>query len=128
MTYTILRATPLAAVLLLAACNSQPETITAGDNDPTSNTVAAAPPVKLPPAMLASKSYRCKDNSLVYIDWFNDSVTANIRTDKGGTPTPLTAPAAGEAFAGGGYTVSGAPDAKAVTVTKPGGSAQSCDA
>jgi hypothetical protein len=126
MTYTILRALPLSAALLLAACNTQPETITAGSDDSDANTSAA--PVKLPPAMLASKTYRCKDNSLVYIDWFNDSVTANIRTDKGGTPTALTAPAAGEAFAGGGYTVSGTPDAKAVTVTKPGGAAQSCDA
>jgi hypothetical protein len=128
MTYTILRATPLAAILLLSACNSQPETITAGSNDPDANAAASAPPVKLPPAMLASKTYRCKDNSLVYVDWFNDSVTANIRTDKGGTPTPLTAPSAGEPFTGGDYTVAGTPDAKTVTITKPGKSAQPCDA
>ncbi|WP_294389520.1 hypothetical protein [uncultured Sphingomonas sp.] len=128
MKHRILSATPLAALLLLAACNSQPETITAGDSDPDANTVAAAPPVKLPPAMLASKTYRCKDNSLVYVNWFNDNVTANIRTDKEGAPTALTAPAAGQPLTGGGFTVAGTPDAKAVTITRPGKPAQSCDA
>jgi hypothetical protein len=127
MKHTILGIAPLAA-LLLASCNTEPTTVTAQDNDPQAAEVAAAPPVKLPPAMLASKSYRCKDNQLVYIDWFNDSMTANIRTEKGGTPTALSAPAAGQPYVGGGYTVSGTADAKVATVTKPGGSAQSCDA
>lgn len=127
MKHILLRATPLAAILL-AACNSQPETITAGSNDPDANAAASAAPVKLPPAMLASKTYRCKDNTLVYVDWFNDNTTANVRTDKGGTPTALTAPAAGEPYVGGGYTITGTADAKSVSITKPGGSAQSCDA
>ena len=53
----LLRAAPVAAFALLAAC--QPTTVTGGgDNDPTANEIATAPPVKLPPAMLASKTYR----------------------------------------------------------------------
>ncbi|WP_420140520.1 hypothetical protein [Sphingomonas sp.] len=128
MNKLLISAPALSAILLLAACNTQPETVTAASNDPDANAAAAAPPVKLPPAMLASKTYRCKDNSLLYVDWFNDGTTANIRADKGGTPTPLTASAAGEPFSGGGYTVVGTPDAKTATITKPGGSAQACEA
>jgi hypothetical protein len=126
MKHTLPRATPLAALLLLAACNSQPETITAGPEGADANATAA--PVKLPPAMLASKSYRCKDNTLVYVDWFNDNVTANVRTEQGGTPTALTAPSAGEPFVGGGFTVVGTPTAKTATITKPGAAAQACEA
>ena len=32
----------------------------------------------LPPAIAASKTYRCKDNSLVYIDWLSDG-TARVK-------------------------------------------------
>jgi hypothetical protein len=127
MKHPILGTAPLAA-LLLAACSMEPTTVTAPDNDPQANEIAAAPPVKLPPAMLASKSYRCKDNSTVFVDWFNDNMTANIRTERGGTPTALSAPAAGEPYVGGGYTVSGSADAANASVTKPGGTAQSCTA
>jgi hypothetical protein len=113
---------------LLAACG-QPETITAGKpSDPDAAQVAAAAPVKLPPALLASKTYRCKDNSLAYVDFFNDGTSANIRSEKGGTPTALTAPAKGEAYAGGGYTVSGTAEAKTISITRPGKGAQDCDA
>ena len=34
---------------------------------------------ELPPAIAASKTYRCKDNSLVYVDWLSDNKTANVR-------------------------------------------------
>jgi membrane-bound inhibitor of C-type lysozyme len=125
----ILRATPLTALFLLAACDTQPTTIVAGGgpNDPTANQIAAAPPVKLPPAMLASKSYRCKDNSLIYVDWFNDNMTANLRLkDKAATPVNLTAPSAGAAYSGGSYELTGTAEAKSVTLKKSGAS-QVCD-
>ena len=32
--------------------------------------------VVLPPSIQASKAYRCKDNSLVYIDWLSDGTRA----------------------------------------------------
>jgi hypothetical protein len=125
MTYTILRALPLSAALLLAACNTQPETITAGPDDSDVNTSAA--PVKLPPAMLASKSYRCKDNTLVYVDWFNDNMTANLHLkEKAASPVNLSAPSAGATYAGGGYELTGTAEAKSVTLKK-GGASQACD-
>jgi len=120
-----LRAAPLAAFALLAAC--EPTTVTAGaDNDPTANEIAAAPPIKLPPAIVANNTYRCKDNSLVYVTFFNDNVTATLKTKKDGEPTALTAPEAGKPYAGGGYTVTGSPSGKSVSVEGPKGT-QSCN-
>lgn len=129
MKLTILRATPLAALFLLAACDSQPTTIVAGGPaDPDADKIKSAPPIKMPPAMLASKSYRCKDNSLVYIDWFNDNQTANLHLkDKSATPIVLNAPKAGDPYVGDAYTLTGTATAKSVTLKK-GGAAQACDA
>ncbi len=129
MNQFFLRAMPLAALALLAACDSKPTTIVAGGpSDPDAAKIKAAPPVKLPPAMLASKSYRCKDNSLIYIDWFNDNETANLRLkEKTASPTNLTAPSAGAPYTGGGYELTGTADAKTITLKK-GGAAQPCDA
>ncbi|WP_116091471.1 hypothetical protein [Sphingomonas crusticola] len=128
MNHILLRALPLAALTLLSACDMKPTTIVGGGpSDPTANTIANAPPVKLPPAMLASKSYRCKDNSLIFIDWFNDNMTANLRLkEKTASPTNLTAPSAGAPYVGGDYTLTGSATAPSVTLAK-GGASQACD-
>lgn len=118
---------PIALSFLLAACG-QPETITAGNlTDPDAEKIKAAPPVKLPPAMLASTSYRCKDNSVVSVDWFNDGTTAAIKPKKDAAAVSLTAPAPGQPYVGSDYEVTGTADAKEITVKKPGGSAQACN-
>lgn len=118
---------PIAFALLLSACG-KPETITAGNiADPDAEKIKAAPPVKLPPAMLASTTYRCKDNSVVAIDWFNDGTSLNIRPKKVGEPVALTAPAPGQPYVGSDYEVTGKADDKEITVKKPGGSAQACN-
>ena len=129
MKLKILRATPLAALILLAACNSKPTTIVAGGPaDPDADKIAAAKPVKLPPAILANKSYRCKDNSLIYVDWFNDNQTANLHLrEKTASPIPLAAPSVGAPFVGGDYTLTGNATAKSVNLKK-GGAGQDCDA
>lgn len=123
------RAALIAPLALLAGCNSKPTTITGGGPaDPTASQIAAAPPVKLPPALLATKSYRCKDNSLIYIDWFNDQMTANLKTKKDGTPVHLTAEAAGQPYSGEGYQLTGTATGPSVTFKNPSGGGQSCDA
>src|SRR5437868_15535849 len=114
MKFTPLRSAPLAAFLLLAACDTSPTTIVAGGGpaDPDADKIKAAKPVKLPPAVLANKSYRCKDNSLIYIDWFNDNQTANLHLkDKAAQPVNLSSPTPGGPFAGGGYELTGKPEA-----------------
>ena len=127
MTPRLPAAAASAAILLLSACNSQPTTITAGDNDPDANTVATAPKVELPPAIEASKTFRCKDNSLVYVDFFAGGLGANFRTEKTGAPVKLTAPAAGQPLtAEGGYSVGG--NTPTTEIASPGKPAQSCKA
>ena len=68
----------IAASLLLSACNSEPEVIQANP-DPQEKELAKAPPVQLPPAIKATKTYRCKDNSLVYVTFLDDDMTAMVR-------------------------------------------------
>lgn len=76
------------AALALAACNKEDKTIVAGPADPMAEELNKAAPVALPPSIQASKTYRCKDNSLVYIDWLSDG-SARVKvskTDVGAAP------------------------------------------
>ena len=79
----------------LAACNSESHTIVANEApDPMAEQLANAPAVELPPAIAASKTYRCKDNSLLYIDWYSDG-SARVKTEKGPGGTEVPAPVEG---------------------------------
>ena len=115
----------LVAAAALAGCDQSDNTINAAD--PQANTATAAP-VAMPPAIVASKIYRCKDNSVVYIDWLADNQTANFRTQRGGTPTILKAATAGGALTAEGYSLIGLPTANTVTLTRPGAGEQACKA
>jgi hypothetical protein len=102
----------LAAAAALAGCNSKDHTIVAGGPQEDNFNDAANGPVALPPAVAASKSYRCKDNSLVYIDWLSDG-SARVKKTRDEIGTPVTP----------GTELKG--DAKAATVSYKG---QSCKA
>jgi hypothetical protein len=116
--------TALAALLALAACNNEPEVVDANLPDPMANQMANAGSVELPPSVTDSAIYRCKDNSIVYVDFLGDKTQANIRTEKGGAPTAVKAAAAGETLTGEGASVSGS--GKTVEIAVKGGAAQSC--
>ncbi|MDB5662450.1 MAG: hypothetical protein JWN59_788 [Sphingomonas bacterium] len=119
----------IAAALLLTACSGSEQPAAPPPSNDAAMAVAAptgAAPVVLPPALIASRTYRCKDNSLIYVDFFGDNISADLKTDKAGAVTKLTAPAAGDAFSGGGFTVSGT--GTEVTITQPAKGAQSCRA
>ena len=89
----------LTAAAALAGCNKSAQTKAAADE--ANNAAAeAAPPVELPPSITASKIYRCKDNSVVYIDWLSDNVSANVRTEKNGTPSQVKTGEAGSPLTG----------------------------
>jgi hypothetical protein len=100
-----------AAAAALAGCGDENHNIVASGPDEGTPTANAS--IQLPPSITASKTYRCKDNSLVYIDWLSDS-TARVKksANDGGTVLPAGDPS----LAG---------DAKASTVTYKG---QSCKA
>ncbi|MEI9928505.1 MAG: hypothetical protein WDN44_13420 [Sphingomonas sp.] len=126
-----MKTTPLlaaaVAILSLSACDKQPEVVTTTAPDPQETALKNAAPIELPPAMTASASLRCGDNSLVYVDFFKGETQAIVRTEKAGTPTTLKAPAAGEPYvADGGWKLTG--NAKSVSVTLPGKPAKSCHA
>jgi hypothetical protein len=56
-----------------------------------------------------SHSYRCKDNSLIFVDFMTDDMTANFRKSKDGPVTVFKAPEAGKPYASAdGSTITGA--------------------
>jgi hypothetical protein len=103
----------LAAAAALAGCNNEDHTIVAGPPEDEPGANASAGPVVLPPAIAASKSYRCKDNSLIFVDWLSDN-TARVKKDRNEVGTTVTPGADGSPLTG---------DPKAATVTYNG---QSC--
>jgi hypothetical protein len=119
---------PFAAVLALSACDKQSHTIVQnGPADPMGDQLKNAAPVELPPAIASSKSYRCKDNSVVYLDWLADAKGANVRASKDGTPTQLKPDAEGKPpFVAEGYSLTGSAEAASITLTRPGKGSQSC--
>ncbi|WP_448658685.1 hypothetical protein ACPVPU_14540 [Sphingomonas sp. CJ99] len=121
-----LLAVAAALAATLSACNSEPEVVSSRAPDPYAEARKKAGPVELPPSIRESVTFRCKDNSLLYVDFFNGDQQVNLKTEPTATPVQLKAPAAGEPFVAEGYALSGT--AKSVTVTLPGKSEQSCTA
>jgi len=119
------------AALSLAACKQ--ETIVGGEQpDPMKDELANAAPVELPPAIAASKTYRCKDNSLVQIDWLAEGKGAYLHGE-GQTQTHLRPaeavegkPASTDLTAEGGFVLKGNVSASTVTLTVPGKGNQAC--
>jgi hypothetical protein len=107
------------SMLALAACNKS-ETPAA---DGTADTAAATPaaPVVLPPAITASGTYRCGDNTILYVDFLGQNEAADIRVgDKAAAAVRVTAPAP-EA------PVAGAAPAAPAADAKPAGPMKSAD-
>jgi hypothetical protein len=117
-----------ASLLALAACNQSktPEVLDANP-DPMATELANKGPVEMPPAIKAEKTLRCKDNSLLYVTFFEGDKQAAVKTDKNGTGTMLKAPNAGEAMvAEGGWSLKGTTES--VTVSVPGKGETTCHA
>lgn len=113
------------ALLALAACNTEPETIVqGGPQDDMADELANAAPVELPPSVKESKTYRCKDNSLVYVDFLSDGKTANIKLKKTDAPAQVKAAEAGQPMVAEGYSLSGT--GSTVTIELPGKGSQTC--
>ncbi|USU06454.1 hypothetical protein NF700_06395 [Sphingomonadaceae bacterium OTU29MARTA1] len=116
-----------AALLALAACNSKPAEPDVLDSnpDPMATELANRAPVELPPSIKAEKTFRCKDNSLLYVTLFNGDKLAFVKTTPTGTINRLTAETAGDPLtAEGGWSLTGTPSS--ITVTQPGKPSQTC--
>ena len=116
---------PTVALLVLAGCDNEPETITGGVVDPQAEALKNAAPVEAPPMIQASRTFRCKDNSLLYVDFYTNN-TARVRTKQGGESTVLTAADGKPPYTADGWSVS--ENAAHVNVTAPGRGTQSCKA
>ena len=76
--------------------------------------------VVLPPSIAASKTYRCGDNSVVFVDWLSDNKTANVRTDATGSPTQVVAAEPGKPLTGSGISLTGSATGSSVTARASG--------
>ena len=82
------------SMLALAACNKS-ETPAEGEATGTEAAATTAAQVELPPAITASGTYRCADNTILYVDFLGQNEAADIRVgDKAATAVRVTAPAA----------------------------------
>ena len=120
-----------AAVALLAGCNnenkSDDHTIVAGSPGDSIPAPAKIDPSLLPPPIVATKTYRCKDNSLVYIDWLADEKGANFRAAATDPATRLMPGTDGKPpFVAEGYSLAGTATASSITLTRPDKGAQVC--
>jgi hypothetical protein len=114
----------IAGIAALSACHQKNSS---GGSEADTNTTAPKN-VELPPMIQAAKSYRCGDNSTVYVDWMSDKKSANIRTSQTGAPNHVSAEAEGQPMSGNGYTLEGAFAGPSVKVTLPGKGTQTCEA
>ena len=106
----------ITAAAALAGCDKQDHTIQAGGpEDPMAN-VAAPADLKLPPSIVASHKYRCKDNSVAQIDWLSDGTANSARvTPQGGAAVTLAQAEANGPYTAEGKSLTGTPDAQSVT-------------
>ena len=123
--------TMLAAAAALAGCNKESHTIVAGPDtgEGETNNTAVNANVQLPPSIIATKLYRCADNSVVTVDYLSDNKTGNVRAGKEGAPVQVTAAEPGKPMtAAGGYSVEGSPTGSSAKIAVPGHPAQTCNA
>jgi hypothetical protein len=121
----ILLAAPLSLLLALGACEQKTIDPNADDRADAANVANAAASIPPPPMIQASRTYRCKDNSLLYADFYtNDTVQVRAKKDEPGTT--LTASAAGQPYTAEGYSLSA--NSEQISYTAPGKGAQSCKA
>ena len=124
MRKSLLLTAACAATAALAACSGESETVTINRYDAQAEALANAAPVELPPSITASRTYRCRDNSLVYIDFYSNN-TATIRNQRGGDiVATVTSPDGIAPFTADGFSVSA--NADNITFTAPGKGTQTC--
>jgi hypothetical protein len=111
------------AMLALAACS---KTETPAESE-TAKVETPAAPIELPPSITSSATYRCADNTILYVDFLGENVAADIRVgDKTAAATrvaqaPAATPAAGEPSAAGAAPAAPSAD------TTPAGPLKSSD-
>ena len=104
-----LAAAASAALLALAGCNNEPVQINTVERD-TSAPTTQLNASELPPSITASKTYRCSDNSLYFVEFYSNSTAAIHRGSRDAPATMLNGTAATGPFSAEGQSVSGTGD------------------
>jgi len=114
----------LAAIATLVACDRGSEVVVINKYDPQAEALKNAAPVAPPPMITKSMAYRCRDNSLVFIDFYtNDS--ASIRTERRTPPiATVTAEGGNPPYVAPGLSVRG--NSENHRITAPGKNNLSC--
>jgi hypothetical protein len=104
------------AAAALAGCDQSDHTIQGGGpEDPMANQ-ATPTDIKLPPSIVANHKYRCKDNSVIQVDWLSDGTTNSARvTPAGGAAVDLAQAEANGPYVAEGKSLTGTPDGPSVT-------------
>jgi hypothetical protein len=119
----------LAAAAAIAGCNKENHTIVAGPDIGDNDANVANGAIQLPPSILATKIYRCTDNTVVTVDYLSDGQSANVRVGKAVASTKVVATEPAKAMtAAGGYSVEGSTTSSTAKIAVPGHSSQSCSA
>jgi len=88
------------SMLALAACNNSETPAVDGAEGPET-AATAAEPIAMPPAITASGTYRCADNTILYVDFLGNNEAADIRVgEKSAAAVRVSAPVADEPAAG----------------------------
>ncbi|HEX6604117.1 MAG TPA: hypothetical protein VF027_04475 [Sphingomicrobium sp.] len=127
MTRTPMLLLSLAAATALAGCNNSDHNVVAGPQTDDLN-IAAESNLALPPSIVATKTYRCGDNSVIQVDWLSDNKTANIRMGEDSPVTQVVAPEPGKPMSGSGFTLTGSSSSGSITLERPEHGSQSCKA
>jgi hypothetical protein len=143
---TPLAVAPLAAIFALAACGEAEPEIVGGMADPNAEEIEELDPAELPPMRTREASFRCADNSVVYVSFYTNDTQVGVATEQDAIQTILpneALAAADEAaegdaeapaeeggpprYSGEGYTLVGNSDASSIQFARPGGSLQTCN-
>ncbi|MBA2770417.1 MAG: hypothetical protein H0U34_00145 [Sphingomonas sp.] len=108
---------PLIAAVALAGCDTGNTVVLNPDGTEVNEAQErAVNNVQLPPSIVDSDQFRCKDNSLVSVDWLSDGTRNSARvTPEGGSAVTLTQTEAGGPFTAEGASLTGEAQAESVT-------------
>jgi len=99
----------------LSGCGNNGETVVIGpDGRPVDDTPPDVSNVELPPSIVASHAYRCRDNSLVYVDWLSND-TARVKMERREIGTTVMKGEDG-AYTAEGQSLTGDPQAQSITL------------
>ncbi len=144
---TPLAVASFAALIALAACGESEPEVVGGMADPNHEEIDEMAPAELPPMRTREASFRCADNSVVYVSFYTNDSQVGVSMERGAVQTILhnealaaaedaenetgedaaEAPAGPPRYSGEGYTLIGASDASSIQFARNGGSLQRCN-